>query len=771
MSTNEDGSEPATRLLYSKTGLNLDPGFHVVRFRTVQREGALNPPYFEENTVVAAILHDGGSNTFSAARTLPLNSNNWIGQTLVLTPTAPTSIFGLTVTNPQLNGDFAIDDIDLCAINVELTSIGPNRSCMKEDINICGEVEGCGFLDYVELRIGRNNQVLLTLDVSINSDGTFCYTSPNAEELFSLGLEAGTFYDVVPVLVLNDPNQTEVIGDSHEDGLNNDFRLQGQTEASAIMNKDINDEVNDFNTFCEGDPIFFHGTAEQSSRFLVSVRRRPSGNQTLPFSFIDEKLELYSFDGAQYDLTNEFDFEVGYEYRVTFGIQDLNNCIAWTPVIKIFDIIDCCTIEPIAHSAFPSCTFEGHVFTMDVLFNESLTEEDIDLIYSTSPNFELLATSINILQPSGRTRITLTFESRGCSCDGDMLSFDIRLVGCTNNIWIMSENIPCCESDCSEIDLEYLEITGKCEIVNGAITYPFEGALDLVPGTEIVSITAQGTGGLCPTQISTFDFDVFNNTVIFSGTLQSLNPNCEWGDIELVIETDVACCTLVLPISYPESCKLGACLDDQPKRQSLCSSQLTISVPSSSGSVTVTNNLTGQMTSHSITTVQCVSHITSTGNVSTYPCDGFIYNFNANCAQLEDPEASKYDITIRVGRCQYRFTGDFCKPFACGGVSEYSNGGSESRSADVEQSGVNQEVSIYPSLINGSVDHLRVLVPQVTSNTRLVIYDVQGRIIRQDQLSDPSSELSISTLENGLYFAIIYEDGQQIHQSKLVVSK
>ncbi len=768
MTTNEAFNTDDSRLIYGQVGLNLNPGLHVVKFRTVHRYGTF-VNYFETNTVVSAALFSSPTNIFLETVSLPVNNTTWIEQTLVLNPTTSTSNFILGVENQQLNGDFAIDDIVLCAPSIEMTTIYPNRWCMEEDINICGKVEGCGAIDHVELRIGRNNQVLFTLDVSVNQDGTFCYTSPNGEELFSLGLQAGRFYDVVPVLVLNDANQTTVTGDSHVDGVNNDFRVRGQTEASAIMNKEITDEVNDFNTFCEGDPIFFHGRAEQSDRFHVGVQRRLTGSPNAPWNWVGGKQENYDFDGAHYDLTNEFNFEVGYEYRVTFGIMDLSNCIGWTPVVKTFDVVNCCAIEPIAYSSFPLCTYEGHVFTMDVLFSETITEDDISLIYSTSPNFELLSTSVDISQPSGATTIRLTFESLGCSCDGDMLSFDIRLVGCEKNIWIMSENIPCCESECSEIDIEYLEVVGACEILNGAISYPFEGALDLVPGTEIISITPQTTNGLCPTRTIAFEYEVFNNTVIFSGTVQSLNPNCSWGDVELLIETDVTCCTFILPISYPP-CKIGRCLENQPSLQSLCSSQLTIAVPSASGGATLTNNLTGQTTSHPIGTVQCVSHVSSNGTVVTYPCDGFIYNFNLNCAQLENPEDSNYDITITIGKCQYRFVGDFCKPFNCG-VSEVTNGGSEDRGVDVEKRKVDGEISIHPSLINGSVDDLKVLVPQATSNTRLVIYDVQGRIIRQEELSGPSSEFSISNLGNGLYFAIIYENGQQIHQAKLVVTK
>ncbi len=774
MSMNEDNSNPPDRLVYSEQGLTLNAAPHVLRYRNVQRHGNLNHPAFTEPiNMLAVILTSSG---FAVADVdLPLNTTEWMSQTMIINPSSSGSVFAMGVSNPQLNGDFAIDDIDLCGTTIEIDHIGPKRWCMDGEINICGTVEACGLLDKVELIIGRDNQAWLTLEVDVDSNGNFCYSSPNADELFSLGLEPGLYYDVVPVLTLDDANHTTLVGESYLSGTNDDFRLHGQTEASVIFNKSANDKVTNLGTFCFGDPIFFHGTADQSDRFHVGVRSRPIGSNG-PFENWQGQQENFSFDGASYDLTEHFNFPVGFEYQVTFGVSDVPNCIGWTPVIGTFEVIDCCAIEPFGYTAFPECTYEGHQFKIDVLFNESLTEEDIDLIYSTSDNFKLIGTNIEISQPSGITTISLTFESLGCSCDGDMVSFDIRLEGCTNNIWIMSDNIPCCESDCSEINLDFANITDDCSIVNGEISYPFEGQLSALSGSEIISISANGTGGLCPTNIAVFDYQIVNEEVQFSGIVQALNPDCEWGDLELTIETDKACCTLVIPFSYPKPCDDVACLESAPAIEGIFEgiggNEVVISVPNSSGTVIIKDNLTGQTSTQSIGKVECGPYaLDKWGNWTGVDCEGFSYRVDYDCRDEDGEEtgSSLYDFTIIVGECEYRFVGDYCDEptYSTPKQDDDVIGG---RSFD-DSKGAEFDVRIYP---NPSIAGTNIYVESSAPMKQINIYDMNGQLLTsQDIASDQPQKQAVlskvSNLTNGLYLVKIVSVTDSIEYKKLVI--
>ena len=770
MSTDEVEDPPSTRTIYRETGLNLNTNPHVARFRSVQRLAWLDDEWYTEQTEVAAVMYNFFPfGSADGTTDLPLNNSSWTDHEILLYPTQPTTRFRLTVTNPQRNGDFAVDDIELCGTDIDLTWIGPNRSCMDGEINICGTVEGCGYTDHVDLLIGRNNQVWLTLEVPVNTDGTFCYTSPNSDELLSLGLERGLYYDVVPRLTLNDPNQSIVTGSSFQGGLNNDFHLPAQAEASAIMNKSLTDLVNDYNTFCYGDPIFFHGTADESDRFHIGIRRRLISNPNDPFAWVTGKQEHYDFDGASYDLTTEFDFEIGYEYQITFGVSDVPDCVAWTPVVKTFKVIDCCEIEPFGYTSFPECTYEGHVFTIDVFFNETLTEDDIALIYSTNQNFDLLSTSIEVSQPSGSTTVSLTFESRGCSCEGDMVSFDIRLEGCENNIWIMSDNIPCCRSNCSGIELEYLEIVGECEIVNGEVAYTFEGWLELLPGTEIVSITAKGKGGICPANVLAFDYEEGNGGVSISGIVQSLNPDCEWGDIVLIIDTEVSCCKLRIPISYPEPCE-EECLASVPNVESLCYGRLTISVPGSVTSVKVTNNLNGQTAIYPIGTVNCYPILSPNGNPQGVPCPGFIYRFNFDCENLENPEDSRYDITIAIGECKYRFVGDYCQSINCPILEDPTGDGGTRSSEDQGKEIITEfEVNLYP---NPAVAGSSLNVKSTSLIKEVSFLDMQGRILASQQADQSSSNFTMITpadIQPGIYVVKLVTMDDEAKFMKLLI--
>jgi ELWxxDGT repeat protein len=64
-----------------------------------------------------------------------------------------------------------------------------------------------------------------------------------------------------------------------------------------------------------------------------------------------------------------------------------------------------------------------------------------------------------------------------------------------------------------------------------------------------------------------------------------------------------------------------------------------------------------------------------------------------------------------------------------------------------------------------------VTIKNIEPNQKIVVVDVTGKIIYQENANQSSLELDLAAFENGIYFIQIYEDAQLIETKKLVVSK
>lgn len=96
--------------------------------------------------------------------------------------------------------------------------------------------------------------------------------------------------------------------------------------------------------------------------------------------------------------------------------------------------------------------------------------------------------------------------------------------------------------------------------------------------------------------------------------------------------------------------------------------------------------------------------------------------------------------------------------------------GVDTRNSWSPEYGTNKAMKIFPTLINASTNYLTVIVPEIASNSNLIIYNVNGKVIQENAIVNQSTEVAIPNLANGIYFAVFYENGKPKGQSKLVFS-
>jgi hypothetical protein len=103
------------------------------------------------------------------------------------------------------------------------------------------------------------------------------------------------------------------------------------------------------NTFCLGEDVYLDGTASSGENaYFIDAWRRPIGS-TAPFTWYSG-LGWFQGQAGIVNLSQAFrttgnpivNFEQGYEYSIKLALQNLPNCIGWTPRELTFKVI-CCT--------------------------------------------------------------------------------------------------------------------------------------------------------------------------------------------------------------------------------------------------------------------------------------------------------------------------------------------------------------------------------------------------------------------------------------------
>ena len=78
-------------------------------------------------------------------------------------------------------------------------------------------------------------------------------------------------------------------------------------------------------------------------------------------------------------------------------------------------------------------------------------------------------------------------------------------------------------------------------------------------------------------------------------------------------------------------------------------------------------------------------------------------------------------------------------------------------------------VAIYPNPSSSSITITLSQQPQ--PNTAILIYDVLGRIVRQEELATSTQQISIAELPNGMYTYAITQQGVRQASGKLTIAK
>ena len=85
-----------------------------------------------------------------------------------------------------------------------------------------------------------------------------------------------------------------------------------------------------------------------------------------------------------------------------------------------------------------------------------------------------------------------------------------------------------------------------------------------------------------------------------------------------------------------------------------------------------------------------------------------------------------------------------------------------------DDSQVDLEYSVYP---NPASDLLNINVSNVGSNDMIVVYNILGEEVKNETLSNGLNVLSVSDLNNGVYFYSIVRNNEIVETKKLVVRK
>jgi len=425
----------------------------------------------------------------------------------------------------------------------------------------------------------------------------------------------------------------------------------------------------------------------------------------------------------------------------------------------------------------PSCTDAGDVFTLQAWISSPLDHNSIEAIYTNQTAYEVVGWSHQNFN-FGWSLVSITFETISCSCTGEMLSFDIRIKDCPSVIWLMTRNIPCCESDCTGISLEEKDLDNDCYIVNGDKAFDFSAEVWIDPGVEILGVTATGVdGNVCSSEVPSLSYNygggTGGGTLEVEGIITLDDPDCEYGDIVLQIDTKFGCCEIPLMFSMPDPCDedcldQAVTMDHEITAQGENNHQITISIPYPAGtSFDLLDNETGAFSTQVVQSTICAPFTTDKfGNQSGTPCTGYTFNLQYDCDDMSKEADTSYDFTIRIGDCEYHLIGDYCDLIngdpnlpheGPGGVDVI--GGREKMS---DSSPKVFDCTVFP---NPAQSGQMLTIKTEDLIKRVEIYSTSGMLIYSKDIADYASEVLMSEMDDlrsGLYLVkVISSDNQQ----------
>ncbi|MEL6637751.1 MAG: T9SS type A sorting domain-containing protein [Bacteroidota bacterium] len=331
------------------------------------------------------------------------------------------------------------------------------------------------------------------------------------------------------------------------------------------------------------------------------------------------------------------------------------------------DLLLCC---PPVHELYnvPECVREGETFTLTLVIRSFVFPSQIQNIYSANPYYSYVSHS-SLLTEEGLI-LYITFRNEECTCDGNMLVFDVLIDGCEEPVWVMTDNIPCCPEECEDVKITEWS-AGDCIFYNGQPARPF--TLVVASGTSILGVTVGTNNASCqvtPTNLQVTDNG--NGTSTITGIMVFNDPNCTaHAEVTLIVETEEACCLITRPFSFPGGCTFPEpCLVAPPNEELLSffttppTLEVSIGLPSGTP-VTVIDHITGASHSLTVGSIEC-------GPFYAISIDGRLIGSRCNGIRIPAPEGIDcsrvdgqrpvipYYFEIRFGDCVWIISGDYC---------------------------------------------------------------------------------------------------------------
>ncbi len=445
-----------------------------------------------------------------------------------------------------------------------------------------------------------------------------------------------------------------------------------------------------------------------------------------------------------------------------------------------FELVDCCEIDASIYYV-PECVNLGEEFFIVVELDGNITLDDIDEIYTADNNYSYVSHFI-LNWGNGVSYLYITFTSNTCTCEGEMLTFDIRLTDCAEVIWLMTDKIPCCAEECKSVIIEdwYAE---DCTIVNGDLARYF--CIEVTSDDPITAVFPTTNTVTC--QTSLVGLEIANiggtNTYTICGFMVFDDPGCTThAKVSLKIETTTGCCTIDQSFSFPGGCAIEKeCIVPAANLEIIIGNGIDVSIDIPQGQVvTVFDPIANSINTYTVGLVHCGPFLYSNpGGVDpgNPDCNGIVLPTPAiaDCfdEDIENPSIN-YHYEITWNDCVWTIIGNLCnEPIVTPAVPGFTGStNSIDRNAKVqEEISSSDQIKVFPNPMDQSeflnFDFGNLKTPVSTIEVR----DVSGRIIDafvptqgqnkfQHQLQQP--------LSKGIYFLVFRLEDGQVSSTKLV---
>ena len=436
----------------------------------------------------------------------------------------------------------------------------------------------------------------------------------------------------------------------------------------------------------------------------------------------------------------------------------------------------------------PECVKKGVPFTITVEVDGWINYSEIDAIYSSNNLYTYVSHTI-AWTPGQTTIMNITFISNTCTCEGEMLTFDIVIEGCSCPIWLMTDKIPCCSEPCEKTYVKDWKV-GDCYFYDGCLARDF--VLYVSSPNAITGITAVGDNITCTTTILNLNITgPVGGIYTVTGTMKFDDNTCTGhAQIDMFFDTKEGCCSLTQNFSFPGGCKIPEpCTVKAPRPQLIYDGNppvMTISINFPLGTpVSITNNNTNATTNTTIGKITCGPFfIDQNGTVGGgTSCTGIKIEIPSehDCRKPVEGQNTMYSYTIKVGECIWVITGDYCRvttiykltPVGTDGkVVESSDDRNAPETESIETSLEANNISVYPNPIRSSEVLNFDFTATATTVKTIHITDMSGKLIERiipQEGSPVFSHTLSSDLVQGVYFVVFgLEDGSV--QSKKLIS-